>query len=109
MNFPSSRALGIGITMHPSFSKKNLVKNKPLYSKLANLAEKHGCTTHQLALAWLLHQGNDKIPIPGTTTVKNLADNIGALALKLTEGDLKETSDDLKFSLNMSGSLEIPH
>ncbi|KAH7522251.1 hypothetical protein FEM48_Zijuj07G0118600 [Ziziphus jujuba var. spinosa] len=81
------------LTMHPRFSRENLEKNKPLYSKLANLAEKHGCTTPQLALAWLLHQGNDIIPIPGTTKVKNLADNIGALALKLTKGDLKEISD----------------
>ncbi|KAK7818548.1 perakine reductase [Quercus suber] len=49
----------------PRFTGENLEKNKILYSKLANLAEKHACATPQLALAWLLHQGDDIIPIPG--------------------------------------------
>ena len=52
-------------SIHPRFDSENLEKNKILYSKLSNLADKHGCTTPQLALAWLLHQGNDIIPIPG--------------------------------------------
>lgn len=51
--------------MFPRFSEENLEKNKSLYNKLANLAEKHACTTPQLALAWLLHQGDNIVPIPG--------------------------------------------
>ncbi|EXC16751.1 Perakine reductase [Morus notabilis] len=81
------------LSMHPRFTGENLEKNKLLYSKLSKLADKHGCTTPQLALAWLLHQGNDIIPIPGTTKVKNLANNIGSLAVKLSEEDLKEICD----------------
>jgi hypothetical protein len=51
--------------MFPRFTGENLEKNKSLYGKLADLAENHGCTTPQLALAWLLHQGDDIVPIPG--------------------------------------------
>ncbi|XP_062104991.1 perakine reductase-like isoform X1 [Humulus lupulus] len=83
------------LSIHPRFNGENLEKNKLLYSKLASLAAKHACTTPQLALAWLLHQGSDIIPIPGTTKVKNLAINVGSLAVKLTEEDLKEISDAL--------------
>lgn len=55
-------------SMFPRFSGKNFEKNKIIYDKLANLAEKHACTTPQLALAWLLHQGEDILPIPGNDT-----------------------------------------
>ncbi|CAI0465748.1 unnamed protein product [Linum tenue] len=51
---------------HPRFAAENVHKNKVLYTRVANLATKHGCTPPQLALAWLLHQGNDIIPLPGT-------------------------------------------
>ncbi|GMY27311.1 perakine reductase-like [Fagus crenata] len=77
----------------PRFMGENLEKNKILYSKLANKAEKHACATPQLALSWLLHQGDDIIPIPGTTKVRNLDNNIGSLAVKLSEDDLKEICD----------------
>ncbi|XVF57253.1 hypothetical protein PTKIN_Ptkin06aG0190000 [Pterospermum kingtungense] len=50
----------------------------------------HGCTAAQLALAWVLHQGDDVAPIPGTTKTKNLDINIDSLRVKLTEDDLKE-------------------
>ncbi|KAB1218111.1 Perakine reductase [Morella rubra] len=81
------------LPMFPRFSGENLEKNKILYRKLAILAEKRACTTPQLALAWLLHQGEDVVPIPGTTQVRNLHNNIGSLALKLSEDDLKEICD----------------
>ncbi|XP_059446147.1 perakine reductase-like isoform X2 [Corylus avellana] len=81
------------LPMFPRFMGENLEKNKSLYNKLANLAEKHACTTPQLALAWLLHQGDNIVPIPGTTKVKNLDNNIGSLAVKLSEDDLKEICD----------------
>ncbi|KAF8394364.1 hypothetical protein HHK36_020572 [Tetracentron sinense] len=81
------------LTMHPRFTGDNLEKNKLLYARIADLAEKHGCTPPQLALAWVLHQGKDLVPIPGTTKIKNLDNNIGSLAMKLTLEDLKEISD----------------
>ncbi|XP_008224233.1 PREDICTED: perakine reductase-like [Prunus mume] len=78
---------------HPRFNGENLEKNKLLYGKLANLAAKHACTVPQLALAWLLHQDNYIVPIPGTTQVKNLDINIRSLDVMLTEEDLKEICD----------------
>jgi len=50
---------------HPRFQTENLDKNKRLYEKIEELAAKHHCTPSQLALAWMLHQGNDVAPIPG--------------------------------------------
>ncbi|KAG4916944.1 hypothetical protein JHK87_054501 [Glycine soja] len=78
---------------HPRFRAENLDKNKKLYGKIESLATKQQCTPSQLALAWVLHQGNDVVPIPGTTKVKNLDQNIGAVSLKLTESDLREISE----------------
>ncbi|OMO85562.1 Aldo/keto reductase [Corchorus olitorius] len=97
---------GSVIGMHPRFSGENLEKNKIIYNRLSNLATKHACTVPQLALAWLLHQGNDIIPIPGTTKVKNIKDNIGSLALKLTQEDLKEICNAVPIE-DVSGSREV--
>ncbi|KAH0640316.1 hypothetical protein KY290_008992 [Solanum tuberosum] len=83
---------------HPRFSGENLEKNKALYTRFANLAAKHGCTPPQLALAWLLHQGDDVVPIPGTTKIKNLNDNVQSLGVKLTLDDLKEIIDSVPIS-----------
>jgi len=52
-------------TVQPRFQGENFDKNKTFYFRIEKLAEKHGCTTAQLALAWLLHQGDDVVPIPG--------------------------------------------
>ncbi|KAK2647104.1 hypothetical protein Ddye_022299 [Dipteronia dyeriana] len=81
------------LAIHPRFIGENLEKNKLIYSRVSNQAAKLACTPPQLALAWLLHQGDDIIPIPGTTKVKNLVNNIGSLAVKLTEDNLKEICD----------------
>ncbi|XP_073006107.1 probable aldo-keto reductase 1 [Typha latifolia] len=81
------------LNSHPRFTGENLQRNKPLYLRLESLATKHHCTPAQLALAWILHQGDDVAPIPGTTKIRNLDDNIGSLKVKLTEDDLKEISD----------------
>ena len=53
------------------------------------MAQEKGCTTAQLALAWVLAQGEDIVPIPGTKHVKYLEQNIGALHVELSEQDLK--------------------
>eukprot|EP00268_Persea_americana_P026899 TRINITY_DN2643_c0_g1_i2.p1 TRINITY_DN2643_c0_g1~~TRINITY_DN2643_c0_g1_i2.p1 ORF type:complete len:349 (+),score=56.20 TRINITY_DN2643_c0_g1_i2:157-1203(+) len=81
------------LSKHPRFTGNNLEKNKILYYRIENLAAKHGCTPAQLALAWLLHQGDDMVPIPGTTKIKNLDNNIGSLKVRLTQRDLNEISD----------------
>ncbi|QCD77646.1 probable aldo-keto reductase 1 [Vigna unguiculata] len=78
---------------HPRFQTENLDKNKRLYEKIEELAAKHHCTPSQLALAWMLHQGNDVAPIPGTTKIKNLDQNIGGVSLKLAESELREISE----------------
>ncbi|KAJ4878471.1 putative aldo-keto reductase 4 [Raphanus sativus] len=74
----------------PRFQPENLVHNKILYEKVCEMSEKKGCTPGQLALAWLHHQGDDVCPIPGTTKIENLNQNIGALSVKLTPEEMSE-------------------
>ncbi|XP_031248942.1 probable aldo-keto reductase 1 [Pistacia vera] len=81
------------LASHPRYKGENLEKNKNIYTRIANLSVKHNCTPAQLALAWVLEQGDDVVPIPGTTKIKNLENNIGSLLVKLTKEDLKEISD----------------
>ena len=54
------------------------------------LAKKKGCTPGQLTLAWILAQGDDFIPIPGTSKIKNLEENAGAAQIKLSKEEIKE-------------------
>ncbi|XAR57287.1 Perakine reductase [Bertholletia excelsa] len=84
---------GSVLASFPRFTGENIEKNKQLYNRLANLSIKHNCTPSQLALAWLLHQEDNVVPIPGTTKIKNLHNNIGALAVKLSKEDLEEISN----------------
>lgn len=74
----------------PRFQAENLEHNKIIFEKVSAIAERKGCTPSQLALAWVHHQGNDVCPIPGTTKVENLNQNIGALSVKLTPEELVE-------------------
>ncbi|KAL0547339.1 hypothetical protein IC582_017269 [Cucumis melo] len=74
----------------PRFQGENLEHNKTVFEKVSAMAERKGCTTSQLALAWVHHQGDDVCPIPGTTKIENLNQNIGALAVKLTPEELAE-------------------
>ena len=75
------------------FSVENLEKNKVIFERICEIASKKQCSPSQLALAWVHHQGNDVSPIPGTTKVKNLEDNIGSLSVELTPLELKEIED----------------
>lgn len=52
-------------TYHPRFKSENMAKNKLIYDRIESLAKRHHSTPPQLALAWVLHQGNDVVPIPG--------------------------------------------
>ncbi|KAL1828259.1 hypothetical protein DCAR_0207457 [Daucus carota subsp. sativus] len=87
----------------PRFAGDNFEQNKTIYNRLEVLALKHLCTPAQLALAWVLHQGDDVVPIPGTTKIKNLDNNLGSLRIKLTVDDLKEISDAVPIN-EVSGS-----
>ena len=61
-----------------------------LVQKITALAAKKGCTPAQLALAWVLAQGNDIVPIPGTKRRQYLEENVGALGIRLTPEELAE-------------------
>ncbi|CAN4078890.1 unnamed protein product [Withania somnifera] len=74
----------------PRFKPENLEHNKQVFEKLNLMAARKGCTPSQLALAWVLHQGDDVCPIPGTTKIDNFNENVGALSVKLTVEDMKE-------------------
>lgn len=77
----------------PRFSKENFPKNLKLVDRIGALAKKKGCTPGQLTLAWLMAQGDDIIPIPGTKKIKYLEENLGALNVKLTPEEVKEVRD----------------
>ena len=76
---------------NPRFAEAALQDNLKLAEAVKELAAKKGCTPAQFALAWVLAQGNDMIPIPGTKRVRYLEDNMGALTVQLSESDLQET------------------
>ena len=74
----------------PRFQGSNFQKNLDLVAMLAELAQRKGCTASQLALAWVLGQGDDIVPIPGTKRERYLDENLGAARVKLTPEDMKE-------------------
>ncbi len=74
----------------PRFQGDNFARNLVLVDRVKAMAAQKGCTAAQLALAWVLAQGRDIIPIPGTRRIKNLEENLGALDVKLTAADLAE-------------------
>jgi aryl-alcohol dehydrogenase-like predicted oxidoreductase len=73
---------------HPRFQGDNLERNLALVERVRAIAEQKGATPGQLALAWVLAQGDDIVPIPGTKRVKYLEENAGALDVALTGDDL---------------------
>jgi aryl-alcohol dehydrogenase-like predicted oxidoreductase len=77
----------------PRFQGENFQKNLDLVKRVEAIAKEKGCTSGQLALAWLLAQGQDIIPIPGTKRRKYLEENAGALNIKLSQGDLKRIDE----------------
>jgi aryl-alcohol dehydrogenase-like predicted oxidoreductase len=77
----------------PRYAGDNLAHNRALAQKVEAIAKRKGCTPAQLALAWVLAQGPDVIPIPGTKQNKRLLENIGALDVKLSDAEMAEISD----------------
>jgi aryl-alcohol dehydrogenase-like predicted oxidoreductase len=80
---------------NPRFQGDNFDKNIQLVREVEKMAREKGCTTAQLALAWVLAQGEDIVPIPGTRHVRYLDENIGALDVKLTPEDMKRLDEIL--------------
>jgi aryl-alcohol dehydrogenase-like predicted oxidoreductase len=73
---------------NPRFQGENFDKNLQLVSEIEAMAREKGCTPSQLALAWVLAQGNDIVPIPGTKHLHYLEENLGALRVRLSTEDL---------------------
>ncbi|KAH0634507.1 hypothetical protein KY284_037293 [Solanum tuberosum] len=74
----------------PRFKPENFEHNKQIYKQVKEIALRKGCTTSQLALAWILHKGDDICPIPGTTKIDNLNENIEAISVKLTTDEMMQ-------------------
>jgi aryl-alcohol dehydrogenase-like predicted oxidoreductase len=75
--------------VHPRFQGENFYKNLDLVKKVEEIAKEKGVKPGQLALAWVLAEGKDIVPIPGTTKVAHLKENIAACEIEITEDDMK--------------------
>jgi aryl-alcohol dehydrogenase-like predicted oxidoreductase len=80
---------------NPRFGEKAIEANRRLADAVKEIATKKGCTPAQLALAWVLGQGQDVVPIPGTKRVKYLEENMGAINVKLSESERNELQSRL--------------
>jgi aryl-alcohol dehydrogenase-like predicted oxidoreductase len=78
---------------HPRFQGENFQKNLELVERVKEIADEKGVTAGQLALAWVLAQGDDIVPIPGTTKVKNLEENVAAAEIELSDDDLSRLDE----------------
>jgi aryl-alcohol dehydrogenase-like predicted oxidoreductase len=77
----------------PRFQGDNFQRNLDIVQRVEEIAREKHCTPAQLALAWVLAQGNHIVPIPGTKRRKYLQENIGALAVDLTSEDLERIDE----------------
>jgi aryl-alcohol dehydrogenase-like predicted oxidoreductase len=90
----------------PRFQGGNFEKNLELVNRIITLAERKNCTPSQLALAWVLAQGDHIIPIPGTKKIKYLEENTGALDISFTQEELDEI--DNIFPKDAAAGLRYP-
>ena len=77
----------------PRFEAENLERNLVIVDRLEEIAREKGVTPGQLALAWVMHQGDDIVPIPGTKRVAYLEENAAAVDVELTEEDLQRLDE----------------
>ena len=91
----------------PRFAGEAREKNVQLVREFKALADKKGCSTAQLAIAWLLKQGDDIIPIPGTKKIKYLEENWAALKVELTDEEEKQIREFVEKS-EVAGGLIPP-
>jgi aryl-alcohol dehydrogenase-like predicted oxidoreductase len=78
---------------NPRFQGDNFLKNLQLVERVSEIAKERGATPGQLALAWVLHQGQDIVPIPGTKRVRYLEENVAATEIELTEDELRRIDE----------------
>lgn len=78
---------------HPRFQKENIEHNYKLIEQIEKIATEKKCTTTQLALAWLLHQWDRIVPIPGTKRIKYLEENVATVNIKLSDIELKKIDE----------------
>ncbi len=78
---------------NPRFSGENFEKNLALVDRVRQIADEKGVTSAQLALAWVLHQGNDIVPIPGTKRRRYLEENVAAAEIVLSDDDLARLAE----------------
>ncbi|UYN95772.1 MAG: aldo/keto reductase [Enhydrobacter sp.] len=83
---------GDGRGRHPRFSPDNLAHNLGLVAAVEAMARTKGCTPGQIALAWLLAQGDDIVPIPGTKRAERIDENLGALRIRLSAPEVGQLS-----------------
>jgi len=79
--------------LSPRFQGENFQKNLDLVRRVEEIAREKGCKPSQLALAWVLAQGDDIVPIPGTKRRKYLEENVAAVEVKLTKDDLQRIDE----------------
>jgi aryl-alcohol dehydrogenase-like predicted oxidoreductase len=80
---------------HPRFQEANFAQNRALVGRIEAMAKEKGCTPSQLALAWLLAQGDDVVAIPGTRYTARLDENVGALRVKLTPAEVHRIAEEV--------------
>ena len=90
----------------PRFQGENFQKNLQLVDKVKELAKSKGVTPAQLALAWVLKQGEDIVPIPGTTKIKHIEENIKAAEIGLSDNELQQIEDI--FPMDAASGLRYP-
>jgi len=84
---------------HPRFQPGNIEQNYKLVEQIEEIAKDKKCTTAQLALAWVLHQWDGIVPIPGTKRIKYLEENAKAVDIKLSKEDLKKLDEAAPFGV----------
>ncbi len=91
---------------HPRFAGENFAKNRALVERVEAIAADKQCTVAQLSLAWLLAQGPDVIPIPGTKRIERVAENLAALDVKLTPEEIATIGESVP--LGAAAGLRYP-
>jgi len=84
---------------HPRFQKGNIEQNYHIVEGIEKIAKENNCTPAQLSLAWVLHQRDNIIPIPGTKKVKYIEENAAAVEIKLSKEDLKKIDEAAPFGI----------
>jgi aryl-alcohol dehydrogenase-like predicted oxidoreductase len=92
-NSPEDLAKGDRRRIFPRFQEENFKRNAELVERVRAIADRKGCTPAQLALAWVLAQGDDVVPIPGTKRRKFLEENARAVEIEITSEELREIDE----------------